>query len=81
VSAEKQPGRRYGPPPKNSPHQRMQAPEPLAMAVRWEGYTEGGHYPMTARQRRQWERMASRRNLQPRVDGKGRTTPKRKAGR
>lgn len=77
-SERKQPGRKFGPPPKNPPHPRMQAPEPLAMAVRWEHYTEGGHYPMTARQRRQWDRLAARRGLAPRIGGKGHATPKRR---
>lgn len=87
--ARKQPGRRYGPAPKNPPHEGMQAPKPMDIDERLGHYfDEHGH--MTLRQERQVSRMSWRQLYRdegqvdaieawPAFNGKGRPTPKRKA--
>lgn len=54
----KQPGRRYGPPPKPAPSHR-QRPAPMTNARRAWVY-DLGHMRMTARQQRQYLRMMRR---------------------
>lgn len=57
----KQPGRRYGPPPKRAPKAHASAPVPLNNNVRKLIYVdERGVRPLTARQMRQVRRMETR---------------------
>lgn len=80
MSARKQPGRRYGPAPKNPPHQGMQAPKPMTGPRRYDLYTGSGRRFPTTRQARQLQRMAGRDEHRPlpRIDGKASATPKQK---
>lgn len=55
----KQPGRRYGPPPKTPLHAGMQSPKPMDTERRREIYRRG-RQRMTARQERHFHRMAWR---------------------
>jgi hypothetical protein len=77
--ARKRGGARYGPPPKNPPHERMQAPERMAAVVRADNYGNDGRGRLTSRQERQLYRMALRAgaNIGRGIDAKGRATPKR----
>lgn len=69
ASTGKQPGRRYGPPPKDPPHPRMQSPAPMSADRRAEVY--GRRW--TARQQRQFNRQ---HDIAGPTDGKLRVTPK-----
>jgi hypothetical protein len=80
-SERKQPGRKFGPPPKKPPHPRMQAPEPMTTGDRDKAYRRApSFYTMTARQERQWVRMAERHGevVRDRRGAKAHATPKRR---
>lgn len=61
MTARKQPGRRYGRPPKHDPRPEMQAPKPMT-AERREDIVRASGRPTTARQERQFFRMGARSN-------------------
>lgn len=79
-SERKQPGRRYGPPPRHLPHPRMQAPEPMSLVVRADIYRcTGSEHRFTRRQMRRYDRMAAAQTgFPPKFEGKNRPTPKRR---
>lgn len=56
----KQPGRRYGPPPKRTPGPASTAPTTLDSLVRMLGYVDQNDAGFTARQDRQYRRMKAR---------------------
>src|SRR5690348_15437652 len=76
-------GARFGPAPKQPPHERMQSPEPMSAVVRADNYGNDGRGRLTDRQERQVYRMALRAgaNIGRGIDAKGCPTPKRKASR
>jgi hypothetical protein len=87
-TARKRGGARFGPPPKELPHKRMQAPEPMLFLDRLDAYTADGARGLTHRQGRQFDRMSDRdARRDPDVavraaalrGSKGRPTPKRGA--
>lgn len=88
-SVRKRGGAKYGPPPKNPPHERMQNPTPMGAVVRTQAYTGDGRTRLTARQERQLNRMVVRNAdrhvatdlVRDLFSRKGRPTPKRKATR
>lgn len=60
-SAHKQPGRRYGPAPKDVPGPAAQSPAPMKTARRIAAYQrQNGRVELTGRQQRQAHRMAKR---------------------
>ena len=73
-AAPKQPGRRYGPPPKNPPSALVMVSAPMTLGDR-----ERLYHPMTDRQYRQAVRMAERNDeiLRIRPGAKNFPTPKR----
>lgn len=63
-SARKRGGARYGPAPKNPPHERMQAPKPMSDDRRAEIYGgPDGASGWTYRRLRQYGRMANRAEI------------------
>jgi hypothetical protein len=87
-SERKQPGRRYGPPPKSTPHPRMQAPAPMDPGKRMAAYIRD-RLPtalgFTVRQERQLGRFSDRQavteGLVPRQGKKDHATAKRGTSR
>lgn len=59
-SGRKQPGRRFGPAPKHTPHERMQSPAPMSVERRLAVYGQRPGSSFTHRQEEQMYRMGQR---------------------